>query len=452
MNERINLDQETLDVMTKVLKRFNGQRQLYKDYDDYYEGRHRLRFATDKFTNAFGRLFRKFASNMMPTIVEAAADRIQISGWQSANQDVTLADDIWLRNNMDNKAGDVHEEALKMGDAYVIVWPDKDGFPVIYPQEAMSIVVIYNEDSPNIIDVAAKLWPLENEQWRLTLYYSDRIEKYRTISKVHGLPDKPSAFTPYLTPGESWPLFHTYERVNVFHWPNKSGLKLFGRSELKDVIPVQDALNKTIMDMLVAMEYGAYPQRWATGIEEPDIDPETGKAIQPFKAAMDRLWQTENSEANFGQFQATDLEQFESVQNGFRLDIARITKTPLHYFLEGADGFPSGEALKTAEAPFVAKVKDRQHTFGDVWEDVMHFCLQILDSDIDKLDIVWESASPRSEREVVEIAIMKKSAGVPQEIIWKELGYDDEQIKEMLTMKAKDDVETANNFLDSMAR
>ena len=32
-------------------------------------------------------------------------------------------------------------------------------------------------------------------------------------------------------------------------------------------MPVQDGLNKSVLDMLVAMEFSAFRQRWAAGIE-----------------------------------------------------------------------------------------------------------------------------------------------------------------------------------------
>src|SRR5205085_5557231 len=73
--------------------------------------------------------------------------------------------------------------------------------------------------------------------------------------------------------------------VPVFHFANNADLGQPGRSELEAAIPVQDGLNKSVLDMLVAMEFSAYRQRWAAGIEiEYD---EAGKAIAPFKAGVD---------------------------------------------------------------------------------------------------------------------------------------------------------------------
>jgi len=47
---------------------------------------------------------------------------------------------------------------------------------------------------------------------------------------------------------------------------------------------VQDGLNKSVRDMLVAMEYSAFRQRWAAGIEV-DYDTE-GKAYLDFVSGI----------------------------------------------------------------------------------------------------------------------------------------------------------------------
>jgi len=74
------------------------------------------------------------------------------------------------------------------------------------------------------------------------------------------------------------------------------------------VIPLQDALNKTNADRLVAAEFMALPQRYMIGIE-PTIDPDTGRPVPMFVPGADRVWQTANPDAKFGQFDAAELSQ-----------------------------------------------------------------------------------------------------------------------------------------------
>ena len=65
-------------------------------------------------------------------------------------------------------------------------------------------------------------------------------------------------------------------------------VRLDGRTEIGAVMSNQDAINKYRADALVASEFAAFRQRWAIGIDIP-VDPETGRPIESFKPAVDRL-------------------------------------------------------------------------------------------------------------------------------------------------------------------
>jgi hypothetical protein len=143
-----------------------------------------------------------------------------------------------------------------------------------------------------------------------------------------------------------------------FHFANNASIGTFGRSELENAIPIQDGMNKSVLDMLVAMEFASFRQRWVAGIEV-DYDTE-GNVVAPFKNGIENLWISGNEGARFGDFETVDLEQFLKVKDGFRIDIASVTGTPLYYLLPHGRGFASGEAMRKAESRFIAKVRDRQ--------------------------------------------------------------------------------------------
>jgi len=405
---------------------------------DYYYGRHRLAFATNKFRSAFGSLLKAFADNLCPIVVDTVADRLQVSGFttEDANPAVAqAATDIWRANRMDRRSGEVHTEALRAGDAYVIVWPDAAGLPRLYPQAAHQCTVYYDAEAPGLIVKAAKLWRDERQKiWRLTLYYPERIEKYATrpadgSAALSGaeLPSAAGAFQPHAVPGEAWPLPNPYGRVPVCHFANNAPTNAFGRSELADVIPLQDGLNKSQADMLVAMEFVALPQRWVTGLEV-DIDEATGLPKAPFVPGVDRVWAVGAPDARFGQFEGANLEQFVRVQEAFRVEIARISRTPLHHLMPSVAAFPSGEAMKTAEQPLLAKVKDRQVAWGNVWEDALSLALTMAGQAGPRLACNWQDPSPRNEQAFIELLLLKKQIGVSDEQLLREAGYTAEQI------------------------
>jgi hypothetical protein len=419
--------------LTAALKALAVNLPAYQQCAEYYRGNHRLLFATDKFKSTFGSLFRAFACNLCPVVVDVPADRLTVTGFSVEGGG--KADDawaLWNANRMDRKSGQVHLEALTAGDSYVIVWPDTTGAPAIYPQRAAAMTVKYDDEEPGLITWAAKAWPRGDKKTRVTLYYPDRIEKYIADAAGDGsLPSNANNLSEYHVPDEPWPLPNPYGRVPVFHFGNNAGIGEFGASELVNVIPLQDGLNKSICDRLVAQEFIAYPQRWATGLEI-DKDPTTGAPIPPFIPGADRLWAVEGGEVKFGEFAQARISEFIAGEVDWLHKIAAVSGTPLHYLAHDSGGWPSGESMKTAEARLIAKVTDRQLAFGNVWEDAMAFALVIARKPDARLSTLWADPTPRNEKDHAAMLVMKRSVGVSAKQIMREWNYTDEQIAKMI--------------------
>lgn len=179
------------------------------------------------------------------------------------------------------------------------------------------------------------------------------------------------------------------------------------------------------------MEYSAYRQRWAAGIEI-DIDKQTGKPIPPFKAGNENLWVVPDPNTTFGDFNASNLDQFLKVKDSFRVDMASVTGTPLHYFLQNQRGFASGESLKQNETRFLAKIRDRQASFGQVWAELMAFALRLAGHGSVELITQWEDPSPMSEKDVLANILLKKQIGLSTERALREAGYGEVDVKKMI--------------------
>jgi Phage portal protein, SPP1 Gp6-like. len=423
----------------------------YQKPERYYRGQHDLAFATEKFENAFGSLFREFAMNLCPAVCDAIRDKLRITSFQVQSPSFSLpgADEqasspkphaeactlnIWRRNRMQLRAGEVHREALVSGDAYAIVWPDEDGHAAIFPNRAANVTVTYDEDRPGRITRAAKFWRTADKHTRLNLFYPDRIERYISAKPGEGTLPEPREFVPYVQStnfslssapkdkqAKACTLNNPYKIVPVFHFANNADIGASGRSELESAIPVQDGLNKSVLDMLVAMEYSAFRQRWVAGLEVERDD--NDNVIPPFKAGINNLWTTPNDKAQFGDFNTTDLDQFLKVKDSFRIDMASVTGTPMYYLLPHTRGFPSGEAMQRAESRFIAKVRDRQSAFGQTWSDVMQFAAMIDGMGNLQIETRWEDPSQTTERERLESILLKKRIGLPTEQALAEAGY-----------------------------
>lgn len=427
----MQVDEIAESDIEQALLQISRRRAYYDRFYRYYSGDHRLVYASEKFRNTFGDLFYAVADNLAQLVVDSIGDRLQVNGFNVEEGERSLTDDaweIWQANRMDERAGLIHREALRAGDAYALVWPDEDGRPVIWPQMASMVTVRYDDEQPNRLIWAAKLWMIKRRV-RLNLYYPDRIEKYITKGTVSSTPEKASAFTPYTDDGEA-SVENPYGEVPIIHFANNGWLSSFGQSELCNVIPLQDALNKSLCDMLVAMEFNAFAQRWATGIEV-EIDPATGKEKAPFKPGVDRLWAVENDQAKFGEFSQSRLEEFLKVQESLRAEIARVAGLPQHYVVNLSGNYPSGESLRTAEARFVAKIKARQQSFGNAWENVLRLALRISGRSDARLTAQWQDAAPMSETEHLNQLLLKQQIGVSERQLQAEAGYGEADIERM---------------------
>lgn len=453
------------------------RRDVYVLFADYYAGDHRLAFATEKFRSTFGMLFKEFAENLIPAVVDSLADRMEITGFQTseavvkteevppapilkeqgapARQKVTTDDplgqkawDIWTRNQMDTGANEVHVESLLMGDSYLMIWPDDRNRAVLWPQIALEMSVQYDPNVKERIVRASKLWFDDLEgYWRLNVYTETDIQKYQSIKLNDSIPE---ASLPNDIRG--WRqvdlVNNPYGRVPVFHFPNKATRK-WGKSRIKDVIPIQDGLNKSVMDLLVTMEFAAYKQRYIIGADPPG-DPATGEEVDPAQVSkeygVNRLMTIPDPEAKVGQFDATDLDQFLRVQEKFWASAARVSGTPLHYFFITQGDFPSGEAMKSAEARFIKEIGDQQDEKGVIWSEAMLFALQVEEGVPEDLEIEvqWDSAQPKSEAELADTAVKKKAVGVPRSQLLREMGYTEAQIERFIQ---ESDAETMSNFL-----
>lgn len=417
---------------------------LFRQYD---EGDHRLLFATEKFLNAFGSLFQEFADNLCEDVVDGITDRLQIIGWASNDKALNdLADEVWTLNQGESRSGAVHRNGFREGDGFTIAQVDKNGRARTYRQQPTQMAVRYSTEAPDEMDLAAKVWK-SGSRYRANLYYPDgTIKKYATkgTGADGGMPQA-AAFKPLaegdpgLRDDESWVTEGQGEGMPVFHYPNGE-LSDYGKSILRGVIPLQDALNKAVADMLVTMEGHAAPLRWGTGIEV-ERDPVTNQEIDPFKRANlpGSILRTGSKDAAFGEFSPSAMEGFLDVQDSFRIEIARKGYLPPYAVSprSASAQAPSGVSLLVAEGRTIKLAKDRQRDWGTEHKREMAYLLNLELGTADRvtandLELEWTPPETRDELALLETLILKKELGVPDRVLLLELGYDSDEVDEWL--------------------
>jgi hypothetical protein len=347
-----------LEVLDEKLKARNPEITLW---EQYFEGMHRLQFATSRFRSIFGNLFREFADNWCPLVVEASVERLHINGFRAgteANEADLQATKIWRDNCLDADYRIAHIEAVKLAHAYVLVdaenkAPETDS-PLITIEHPAQAIVMHHPASRRLRLAGLKEWIDENDRLCATLYMADTIYRFEGNEKS-GQEEQRSIGWSGLQTGTDYLQSPSSQVGHGIEWVPRQGvpfevenaLKVVplvplcnnptlkgGRSDIAVVIPLQDAVNKMVADMMIASEFASFAQRWATGLEVPK-DPQTGRALnnQEFISGPGRVWIAEHPDAKFGQFEASNLQNYVHAVEMLIQHVAALTRTPPHYLL-----------------------------------------------------------------------------------------------------------------------
>ncbi|HEU0165672.1 MAG TPA: phage portal protein [Thermomicrobiales bacterium] len=410
----------------------DGRNDKYVTYEKYLAGDQPLAFATDKFQSTFGQLFHEFAYNRCAAVVDAHADRLQVSGFDATDPDIAKeAQKLWEANQMSVREGHVYVDQFGDGDAYVLVDVHPETGDVQYwTQNPKSIRVHWDDERPNTIDLAAKMWDDDEKLCRVNLYFADRIEKYISAKAAKaGSSASLEDFTPYEVEGESWPvMLAVSDTVPVFHFANNARTNTYGVSELRSIIPLQDAINKSLMDLFVAMELAAFPQRVLIGIDKPETDEER-ELLNNFVVGMNKVLTMTDPNAKIAEFSAVNITQYTDVAEYIDKAICRVSKIPVHY-LEMTGNFPSGRAQSLASIPFTKKMTDRTKADGAVWGDVQRYGVRLRGFDVKAGDIRvnWESVEDTSDDDVWDLITQQINSGVPLVTALRWNGYTEDEI------------------------
>lgn len=447
------------DMNTALIRKLEGklteQRQRIKRYEMYYNGEQWLQTAflsSTKFQEYFMGMIRSISDNWLPMVVDAVDERLEVQGFRNAPGEIQddEAYKIWQYNYMDLVSKTLFTSTLTCGIAFLMVWDSGDrDYPVTITAEHAGEVYVQTDPCNGFRTAAIKSWVDDDlGARRLNLYLPEAIFKYwwpTDGGAVEWIPLPGEEII--LNPMGIVPVIPVRNRIDL----NKSSWK----SEIHDVMSTQDQINKLVMDMLVASEFGAFRQRWATGMEIP-IDEATGKPQEVFKAAIDRFWSNPDPAGQFGEFSATDLGNYvRAIENRVQ-SLASRTRTPAHYMLGQSGTFPSGETLKATETGLIAKVRRHMLEYDDALEEAMRMAYFVNGSMVKaknrSLETIWRDPESRTESEHIDATVKKLALGVPLEQLWADAGYTPtqrmafrEMLKEQIALNQGLDVLPAAN-------
>lgn len=416
---------------------------------DYYNGEVGELFVSEATKRALREAGSDFDANFAKRVVDAVLDKLRIVSVIVAGENkesserltTILMDEVWTPNRLDLHSKTYNRGALGQGDAYGIVWPDRDGKPAVHYNGPETTRVFYDEEDPRLKAYAAKCWKIgykseseDTTQTRVNLYYSDRIERY--VSRIGTKGEHESDFEQYLGDGQEWPIDNPYGVVPVFHFRTDAP---YGTPEHKEAYGPQNSITKLIVSSMATVDYTAFPQRYTlqdadrmTGMAGSTVDWGDDDETQApgdtsnLRAGPGQLWDLYGK--SVGQFDAADPDAFLKPLAFQIKAMSSITVTPLHYF-DPTGQRPSGDARRAEDGPFTDRVDDRKRWLETTWSEMLAFAMEVAGHKGVSVDVVWKPSIEVDDLEGWQTVQAKQASGVPVGQTLIESGYDTDVVE-----------------------
>lgn len=424
----------TNDLLHTLLQKLDEPVANYGQLEQYYAGRQPLAFLSPEAKAALGTRFGRMATNLCRVAVTSLTERLRVTGFSGAD---VWAD--WLRNDLNEQSVVAHREALLLGSSYVIGWADRFGRPKVTVETAKQMACL-RDPGTRTLTAAIKRWETTTTTEAI-VYGPDVITRYRA--------NQTGATTAGFVVVDE--IANPLGVVPVVRLLNSDRILDEGCSEIEDLMPLVDALNKVLTDLMVASEYTGRPRRWATGVELEEVPvldengEETGETTEenPYPEGT-RMMIAEGEAAKFGQLDAADMGGYGNAVDVLLTQISAVSGLPAHYLGISHDNPASADALRASEASLTARAEARQAQFGRSWEDVARLIVGVRDgADPTTVDVrvEWADAATRSVAQEADAITKLYSAGLlPASYALKRLGYTDTEIAEIHTARTKDSV------------
>lgn len=411
--------------LERAIKALVAKGQVYGTLWKYYDGDQPVVYTAKRLEQIFKGVDATFVENWCAVVVDSALERIQLKALKVGDSGAQQAlDGIFAANMLNLEADDAHLGTLVTGEAFLIGWREEGGEPELYYNEPEMCHLFYDAERPRVKRFGAKWWNDDEGFRRLTLYYADRLEYFRSKKKVQAGASGSSEWSDKSFEAVGEPAPHDFGEVPVFHL--RTGRR--ATSEISNAVPLQDGVNKLLIDMMVAAEYGAFKQRYV--VSQMEIQGQ-------LKNAPNEVWDLPAGDGlgqgtQVGEFTATELRNYFEAIDRLAMAVGVITRTPKHYFY-AQSGDPSGEALLAMEAPLNKKCLARIERFTPVWQEAGAFLLRLAGHEVGRSEVrvvfeLPETVQPLTKSQARQFDV---SSGIPLRTVLRNDGWDEGELAQM---------------------
>lgn len=427
-------------LLFRILK--NDRDKILLTVDDYLHGRHPDPYMPELADDEYKLLAKRAVSNYVPLLVRAPVQGCYVDGFRAGRNSTGSPDtakeitndpswDHWQRSRLDARQSAIYQAAGAYGHSFVVTEKDAQGNTVSRGLSPLRTSAIYDDPATDEDPLAALhvvRWPTPKRPgkarfWDGPLEYevSFRTEDYSKIRL-----SKPTS-----TGARDCPVTRFAVEVD-----------LDGRTRgvVEQIIPLQDRLNQTVFDLLVAQTYGSFKVRTVSGMAPPmEMTPirDTEGNITGFEPRLDadgnvvplrvsingkQMLYAEDPGVKFDTLDETPLDGYISALKDVSERLSATTQTPPTYLL-GQIANLSAEALNAAEATFNRKVESWRHSFGESWERVFRIAGQIERDDKRADDfhgeVVWRDMESRAMSQTADaLGKLAEQLEIPRRALW----------------------------------
>lgn len=413
------------DHLEALLRQIDTRQVSIWQADSYYRGSQPLAFLSPEARKQLGDRLTSLNANYPRLATDSLAERLQVTGFTRGGESLGEVWAAWTRSGMATRSREAILEALTVGQAFLLVWTDASGRPVVTVESPREMTITRDPLTGEITE-AVKRWRGSDGFAHAVHYGPDQISVYRG-------PEVPVGG---IVPNSGYALSESIPNplgvVPVADLTNSEGFAdTEGTPESRQIWGLTDALAKILSDSMVASEAAALPRRWATGVQL-QFDAE-GNLIPPFNTQPGNVWLSETAETKFGQFAEPSLQSYGSHVEMLIRQIGAISGLPDHLVgIAGTDP-SSAEQIRASESSLVARSYQRQARFAAGFAKAAGLVEAILTNGVPAdIETVWKSPESRTYAQEADAASKLVQAGIlPLEVAWRQLGYSPSEIVEM---------------------
>jgi hypothetical protein len=331
---------------------------------------------------------------------------------------------IMVANRFSSRQHGLWRAVAKYGVGYSLIMPGEP-YPVVRMVSPKRLTALYEDD----VDDEWPAYAVEqltvsspHGRRKIIRLYDDDKRYTLTGSEGQNNLEWMEADDPLLPSGTEVIQVHGLGECPVVRFAHEIDLdgEMDISGEVEPLIPLQDQINTITFNLLMAMQYGAFRQRWVTGMVPDDED---GRPKEPFRSGVDRLFVAEDATTKFGEFGQTDLGGFDTAREAAIRHASTISQVPPYHLL-GQIANLSAEALAAARDGLDRKIEELQGTLAEPAKQTLQMASHAAGDEKNWSDIngvvIWRDTGARAFSATVDaLGKLSQMLGVPATELWQ---------------------------------